>query len=85
MLGPIADIDIYSFFACNFYEFLVYKYCEFSAVFLFLKESPEFHKRFFESAVSSIRIIAANHLWQVVPLSHLQNFDTLVTLSFNSC
>ncbi|KAH7678692.1 gamma-tubulin complex component 4 protein [Dioscorea alata] len=31
-----------------------------------LKESPEFHRRFFESAVSSIRIIAANHLWQLV-------------------
>ncbi|KAJ0980646.1 hypothetical protein J5N97_008901 [Dioscorea zingiberensis] len=31
-----------------------------------LKESPEFHKRLFESAVSSIRTIAANHLWQLV-------------------
>ncbi|KAM0948519.1 putative gamma-tubulin complex component protein [Dioscorea sansibarensis] len=31
-----------------------------------LKESPEFHKRLFESAVGSIRIIAANHLWQLV-------------------
>ncbi|KAM0892678.1 hypothetical protein ACQ4PT_025588 [Festuca glaucescens] len=29
-----------------------------------LKHSSEFHKRLFESAVSSIRTIAANHLWQ---------------------
>uniref|UniRef100_A0ACD5ZNC7 Uncharacterized protein n=1 Tax=Avena sativa TaxID=4498 RepID=A0ACD5ZNC7_AVESA len=31
-----------------------------------LKHSSEFHKRLFESAVSSIRTIAANHLWQLV-------------------
>lgn len=31
-----------------------------------LKGSSEFHKRLFESAVSSIRTIAANHLWQLV-------------------
>lgn len=31
-----------------------------------LKESSEFHKRSFESAVDSIRAIAANHLWQLV-------------------
>ncbi|XP_072955339.1 gamma-tubulin complex component 4 [Typha angustifolia] len=31
-----------------------------------LKRSSEFHKRLFESAVSSIRTIAANHLWQLV-------------------
>ncbi|KAF3324693.1 gamma-tubulin complex component 4 isoform X1 [Carex littledalei] len=31
-----------------------------------LKVSTEFHKRLFESAVSSIRTIAATHLWQLV-------------------
>ncbi|CAN6349755.1 unnamed protein product [Urochloa humidicola] len=31
-----------------------------------LKHSSEFHKRLFESAVGSIRTIAANHLWQLV-------------------
>ncbi|XP_015577237.1 gamma-tubulin complex component 4 homolog isoform X1 [Ricinus communis] len=31
-----------------------------------LKESSEFHKRSFESAVDSIRAIAASHLWQLV-------------------
>ncbi|KAM7521465.1 hypothetical protein LguiA_011367 [Lonicera macranthoides] len=31
-----------------------------------LKESSEFHKRSFESAVDSIRSIAASHLWQLV-------------------
>ncbi|KAG6513454.1 hypothetical protein ZIOFF_023784 [Zingiber officinale] len=31
-----------------------------------LKKSSEFQKRLFESAVGSIRIIAANHLWQLV-------------------
>ncbi|KAM0875820.1 hypothetical protein ACQ4PT_036545 [Festuca glaucescens] len=31
-----------------------------------LKHSSEFHKWLFESAVSSIRTIAANHLWQLV-------------------
>ncbi|XP_008812274.2 gamma-tubulin complex component 4-like [Phoenix dactylifera] len=31
-----------------------------------LKQSSEFHKRLFESAVSSIRTIAANHLWELV-------------------
>ncbi|GJN36006.1 hypothetical protein PR202_gb24829 [Eleusine coracana subsp. coracana] len=31
-----------------------------------LKHSSEFHKRFFESAVDSIRTIAASHLWQLV-------------------
>ncbi|KAI5022044.1 hypothetical protein ZWY2020_058774 [Hordeum vulgare] len=31
-----------------------------------LKHASEFHKRLFESAVSSIRTIAANHLWQLV-------------------
>eukprot|EP00267_Zea_mays_P022871 XP_008648027.1 uncharacterized protein LOC100381625 isoform X1 [Zea mays] len=31
-----------------------------------LKHSSEFHKRPFESAVGSIRTIAANHLWQLV-------------------
>ncbi|WOL17705.1 gamma-tubulin complex component 4 [Canna indica] len=31
-----------------------------------LKQSSEFQKRLFESAVSSIRTIAANHLWQLV-------------------
>ncbi|AQK84400.1 Gamma-tubulin complex component 4 [Zea mays] len=31
-----------------------------------LKHSSEFHKRPFESAVGSIRTIAANHLWQVL-------------------
>ncbi|KAJ4820841.1 Gamma-tubulin complex component [Rhynchospora pubera] len=31
-----------------------------------LKVSTEFHKRLFESAVSSIRTIAGNHLWQLV-------------------
>ncbi|CAL9130281.1 unnamed protein product [Musa textilis] len=31
-----------------------------------LKQSSEFQKRLFESAISSIRTIAANHLWQLV-------------------
>ncbi|EYU46733.1 hypothetical protein ABFS82_04G014200 [Erythranthe guttata] len=31
-----------------------------------LKESSEFHKRSFETAVGSIKAIAANHLWQLV-------------------
>ncbi|CAL1390135.1 unnamed protein product [Linum trigynum] len=31
-----------------------------------LKDSSEFHKRSFESAVGSIRAIAASHLWQLV-------------------
>ncbi|XP_068658448.1 gamma-tubulin complex component 4 isoform X2 [Aristolochia californica] len=31
-----------------------------------LKDSPEFHKRSFENAVDSIRMIAASHLWQLV-------------------
>ncbi|KAL3648047.1 Gamma-tubulin complex component 4 [Castilleja foliolosa] len=31
-----------------------------------LKESSEFHKRSFETAVNSIKAIAANHLWQLV-------------------
>ncbi|WVZ96498.1 hypothetical protein U9M48_042130 [Paspalum notatum var. saurae] len=31
-----------------------------------LKHSSEFHKRLFESAVGSIRTVAANHLWQLV-------------------
>ncbi|KAK2965172.1 hypothetical protein RJ640_019927 [Escallonia rubra] len=31
-----------------------------------LKESSEFHRRSFESAVNSIRAIAASHLWQLV-------------------
>ncbi|XP_006655007.3 gamma-tubulin complex component 4 [Oryza brachyantha] len=31
-----------------------------------LKHSSEFHKRLFESAVGSIRTMAANHLWQLV-------------------
>ncbi|XP_027117835.2 gamma-tubulin complex component 4-like [Coffea arabica] len=31
-----------------------------------LKESSEFHKRSFESAIDSIRVIAASHLWQLV-------------------
>lgn len=31
-----------------------------------LKKSPEFRKRLFESSISSIRTIAANHLWQLV-------------------
>lgn len=31
-----------------------------------LKEMPDFHKRSFESAVDSIRTIAATHLWQLV-------------------
>lgn len=31
-----------------------------------LKDSSEFHKRSFETAVNSIRSIAANHLWQLV-------------------
>ncbi|KAL6607815.1 hypothetical protein ACP70R_040878 [Stipagrostis hirtigluma subsp. patula] len=31
-----------------------------------LKHSSEFHKRLFESAVGSIRTIAANHLWELV-------------------
>ncbi|KAG0488245.1 hypothetical protein HPP92_007056 [Vanilla planifolia] len=31
-----------------------------------LKKLSEFHKRSFESAINSIRIIAANHLWQLV-------------------
>ncbi|XP_057966554.1 gamma-tubulin complex component 4 homolog isoform X2 [Malania oleifera] len=31
-----------------------------------LKESSEFHKRSFESAIDSIRAIAASHLWQLV-------------------
>ncbi|KAK1291996.1 hypothetical protein QJS10_CPB17g01279 [Acorus calamus] len=31
-----------------------------------LKDSSEFHKRSFESAIDSIRIIAAKHLWQLV-------------------
>ncbi|GJW95929.1 gamma-tubulin complex component 4 [Tanacetum coccineum] len=31
-----------------------------------LKESSEFHKRSFESAVDSVRAIAASHLWQLV-------------------
>ncbi|XP_020101980.1 gamma-tubulin complex component 4 [Ananas comosus] len=37
-----------------------------NAMLLELKHSSEFHKRLFESAVSSIRTIAANHLWQLV-------------------
>ncbi|KAM4074630.1 hypothetical protein ACB094_10G108200 [Castanea mollissima] len=36
------------------------------AMLLDLKESSEFHKRSFESAVDSIRAIAASHLWQLV-------------------
>ncbi|GMY16941.1 gamma-tubulin complex component 4 homolog [Fagus crenata] len=36
------------------------------AMLLDLKESSEFHKRSFESAVDSIRVIAASHLWQLV-------------------
>jgi hypothetical protein len=32
----------------------------------FLQHSSEFYKRPFESAVGSIRTIAANHLWQVL-------------------
>lgn len=35
-------------------------------LFAFLQHSSEFHKRPFESAVGSIRTIAANHLWQVL-------------------
>ena len=31
----------------------------------YVQESSEFHKRSFESAVDSIRVIAASHLWQV--------------------
>ncbi|CAN1801933.1 Gamma-tubulin complex component 4 [Linum perenne] len=31
-----------------------------------LKDSSEFHKRLFESAVGSIRAVAASHLWQLV-------------------
>ncbi|KAI3449470.1 hypothetical protein Pfo_006135 [Paulownia fortunei] len=31
-----------------------------------LKESSEFHKRSFETAIDSIKAIAANHLWQLV-------------------
>lgn len=31
-----------------------------------MQHSSEFHKRLFESAVGSIRTIAANHLWQVL-------------------
>ncbi|KAF3784069.1 Gamma-tubulin complex component 4 [Nymphaea thermarum] len=31
-----------------------------------LRESPEFHKRSFEHAVDSTRMIAAGHLWQLV-------------------
>lgn len=31
-----------------------------------VQESSEFHKRSFESAVNSIKAIAANHLWQLV-------------------
>ncbi|KAG9443817.1 hypothetical protein H6P81_015157 [Aristolochia fimbriata] len=31
-----------------------------------LKDSTEFHKRSFENAVDSIRMIAASHLWQLV-------------------
>ncbi|XP_022934806.1 gamma-tubulin complex component 4 homolog [Cucurbita moschata] len=36
------------------------------AMLLDLKESSEFHKRSFESAIDSIRAIAASHLWQLV-------------------
>ncbi|XP_022155313.1 gamma-tubulin complex component 4 homolog isoform X2 [Momordica charantia] len=36
------------------------------AMLLDLKEASEFHKRSFESAVDSIRAIAASHLWQLV-------------------
>lgn len=32
----------------------------------FVQESSEFHKRSFESAIDSIRAIAASHLWQLV-------------------
>lgn len=31
-----------------------------------LKDSSEFHKRSFESAVDAVRVIAASHLWQLV-------------------
>ncbi|KAL8530985.1 hypothetical protein ACS0TY_007843 [Phlomoides rotata] len=31
-----------------------------------LKESSEFHKRSFETAIDSIKAIAANHLWQLI-------------------
>lgn len=31
-----------------------------------MQESSEFHKRSFETAVDSIKAIAANHLWQLV-------------------
>lgn len=30
-----------------------------------MQESPEFNKRLFESAINSIKTIAANNLWQV--------------------
>lgn len=46
---------------------------------LFMQHSSEFHKRPFESAVGSIRTIAANHLWQVVL------FKALFTLLIFHC
>lgn len=46
------------------------------SLFHYMQESSEFHKRSFESAVDSIRAIAASHLWQVV-------LATLVLLSIH--
>lgn len=43
-----------------------------------MQKSSEFQKRLFESAVGSIRIIAANHLWQVTPCTY--DYYTLCTL-----
>lgn len=39
--------------------------------FHYVQESSEFRKRSFESAVDSIRAIAASHLWQVLIEEHL--------------
>ena len=39
--------------------------------FHYVQESSEFHKRSFESAIDSIRAIAASHLWQVLIMEHV--------------
>jgi gamma-tubulin complex component 4 len=45
-----------------------------------LKHSSEFHKRLFESAVGSIRTMAANNLWQVLDgLKHSVFYHCYIT------
>lgn len=44
----------------------------------FVQESSEFHKRGFESAVDSIRAIAASHLWQVLSQMFSNVYVTII-------